>query len=145
VADPDTDLLRAVPLLSGVADSTIQAICARAVRLAAVCTGHDYSKPGKPKIDRDDPVAKDVLVSALVNDANAVVEAFAGAAWTSRRPRRRRWWRWSPGRTWEPAEGSDGTDGRYRRIGDPPANAGSRRLAGRKRAAGTTALIADIA
>jgi Cyclic nucleotide-binding domain len=32
VADPDTDLLRAVPLLSGVADSTIQAIRARAVR-----------------------------------------------------------------------------------------------------------------
>ena len=49
-----------------------------AEQIAAVCTGHDYSKPGKPKIDWDDPAAKDALVSALVNDANALVEAFAG-------------------------------------------------------------------
>jgi hypothetical protein len=41
--------------------------------IAAVCTGHDYSSPGKPRIDRADPAAKDELVSALVNDANAVV------------------------------------------------------------------------
>ena len=50
-----------------------------AERIAAVCTGHDYSGPGKPKIDWDDPQAKDALVSALVRDANALVEAFAGA------------------------------------------------------------------
>ena len=37
-----------------------------AEQIAAVCTGHDYSRPGKPKIDWDDPVAKDALVSALV-------------------------------------------------------------------------------
>ena len=43
-----------------------------------VCTGHDYSKPGKPKIDWDDPAAKDALVSALVNDANALVAAMQG-------------------------------------------------------------------
>src|SRR6266403_53225 len=52
-----------------------------AEQIAQVCTGHDYSKPGKPKIDWDDPAAKDALVAAL-----AV----------------------------EPAEGSDGTDGRWR-------------------------------
>ena len=45
-------------------------------KIAAVCTGHDYSRPGKPVIDWDDPQAKDVLVSALVNDANALVAAF---------------------------------------------------------------------
>ena len=45
-------------------------------QIAAVCTGHDYSKPGKPKIDWDDPAAKDALVSALVNDANALVAAL---------------------------------------------------------------------
>ena len=33
-------------------------------------------QPGKPKIDWDDPAAKDALVSALVSDANAVVAAF---------------------------------------------------------------------
>jgi Transposase domain (DUF772) len=48
-------------------------------RIAAACTGHDYSRPGKPKIDWDDPQAKDVLVSALVNEATAVVEAFKDA------------------------------------------------------------------
>jgi len=47
-----------------------------AERIAAVCTGHDYGRPGKPKIDWDDPQAKDALVSALVNDANAVVETL---------------------------------------------------------------------
>ena len=50
-----------------------------AEQIAAVCTGHDYSKPGKPKIDWDDPASKDTLVSALVNDANALVAVFGGA------------------------------------------------------------------
>src|SRR5216110_1949422 len=45
-------------------------------KIAVVCTGHDYSKPGKPRIDWDDPQAKEGLVSALVNDANALVAAF---------------------------------------------------------------------
>src|SRR4249919_2478304 len=31
--------------------------------VARVCTGHDYSTPGKPRIDWDDPEAKDGLVS----------------------------------------------------------------------------------
>src|SRR3984957_18860581 len=44
--------------------------------ITAACTGHDYSQPGKPKIDWDDPAAKQELVSALVNDANAVVAAL---------------------------------------------------------------------
>jgi hypothetical protein len=46
-------------------------------RIAAVCTGHDYSRPGKPKIDWDDPAAKNALVSALVNDADALVAELA--------------------------------------------------------------------
>src|SRR6266581_1113974 len=55
--------------------------CARVVPgaaelIASVCTGHDYSQPGKPRIDWDDPAAKDALVSALVNDANALVSAI---------------------------------------------------------------------
>ena len=33
-----------------------------AEQIAVVCTGHDYSRPGKPKIDWDDPAAKDALV-----------------------------------------------------------------------------------
>ena len=50
-----------------------------AERIAAVCTGHEYSKPGKPKIDWDDPEAKDALVYALVSGANALVDAFRDA------------------------------------------------------------------
>src|SRR6266545_6696636 len=48
-------------------------------QIAVVCTGHDYSRPGKPTIDWDDPAARDALVSALVNDANALVAALSDA------------------------------------------------------------------
>jgi hypothetical protein len=51
-------------------------------QIAAVCTGHDYSRPGKPKIGWDDPAAKDALVSALVNDADALVDMFTGTCGT---------------------------------------------------------------
>src|ERR1041384_6473950 len=34
-----------------------------AEQIAAVCPGHDYCRPGKPKIDWDDPAAKEALVS----------------------------------------------------------------------------------
>lgn len=85
--------------------------------IAAVCTGHDYSRPGKPSIDWDEPGAKDALVSALVNDANALLEALAGPDQEQAE---------APvaaalallalvaGQDVEPADGSDGTDGRWR-------------------------------
>lgn len=84
--------------------------------VAAVCTGHDYSKPGKPRIDWEDPDAKDAMVSALVGDANALIgaleqldrdeepEAQASVALLAL----------VAGQDVEPAEGSDGTDGRWR-------------------------------
>src|SRR5271165_7375844 len=85
-----------------------------AERAAAVCTGHDYSKPGKPKIDWDDPAAKDALVTALVNDANALVEAFAGAELDDPAASALALLALVAGQDVEPAEGSDGTDGRWR-------------------------------
>jgi hypothetical protein len=85
-----------------------------AERVAAVCTGHDYSKPGKPKIDWDDPHAKDALVSALVNDANAVVAAFAGADLEEAAASALALLALVAGQDVEPAEGSDGRDGRWR-------------------------------
>src|SRR5215472_3162439 len=48
--------------------------------IAAGCTGHDYSRPGRPVAGWGDPEARQALVSALVNDANAVVAGFAGAS-----------------------------------------------------------------
>lgn len=83
-------------------------------QVAAVCTGHDYSKPGKPVIDWDDPAAKDALVSALVNDANAVVAAFAGAELEEPAASAVALLALVAGQDVEPAEGSDGTDGRWR-------------------------------
>jgi len=85
-----------------------------AEQIAAVCTGHDYSKPGKPKIGWDDPAAKDALVSALVSDANALVEAFAGAELDEPAASAVALLALVAGQDVEPAEGSDGTDGRWR-------------------------------
>src|SRR5215468_6712745 len=85
-----------------------------AEQVAAVCTGHDYSKPGKPKIDWDDPAAKQALVSALVNDANALVAAFKDADLDEQAASAVALLALVAGQGVEPAEGSDGTDGRWR-------------------------------
>ena len=85
-----------------------------AEQIAAVCTGHDYSRPGKPKIDWDDPQAKDGLVSALVNDANAVVAALAGADLDEDAASALALLALVAGQDVEPAEGSGGRDGRWR-------------------------------
>jgi hypothetical protein len=85
-----------------------------AEQVAAVCTGHDYSRPGKPKIDWDDPEAKNALVSALVNDAAAVVEAFKGADLDEDAASALALLALAAGQDVEPAEGSDGRDGRWR-------------------------------
>jgi hypothetical protein len=81
--------------------------------IAAVCTGHDYSRPGKPKIDWDDPAAKDALVSALVTDANAVVAVLAGADLEEDAAAALALLALVAGQDVEPAEGSDGRDGRW--------------------------------
>jgi hypothetical protein len=81
-----------------------------------VC-GLDYSRPGKPDIGWDDPAAKEGLVSDLVTDALAVLDALVGPGAPERD---------GPaadalgllalvaGQDVEPAAGSDGTDGRWR-------------------------------
>jgi hypothetical protein len=85
-----------------------------AEEIAAVCTGHDYSRPGKPQIDWDDPQAKDVLVSALVNDANALVAALEHRDLDERAASALALLALIAGQDVEPAEGSDGRDGRWR-------------------------------
>jgi IS5 family transposase len=79
----------------------------------AVCSAHDYRDPGKPKIAWDDEQARAALVSALVNDALALLgrlpaqpagpaaDAVGLLALVA-------------GQDVEPAEGSDGSDGRWR-------------------------------
>src|SRR5699024_2966897 len=87
-----------------------------AEQVVAVCTGYDYAKAGKPRIDWEDPEAKDELVSALVNDANALVGALAEVD-LSEDPEAESalaLLALVAGQDVEPAEGSDGTDGRWR-------------------------------
>jgi hypothetical protein len=79
-----------------------------------VWAGHDYRSPGKPRIDWEDPAAKDALVSALVNDANALVAALEGRELDERAASAVGLLALVAGQDVEPAEGSDGTDGRWR-------------------------------
>jgi hypothetical protein len=88
-----------------------------AVRVISRVARLDYSKPGKPSIDWDDPAAKQALVSDLVNDALVVLAELTGPDAPARE---------DPaadalgllalvaGQDVDPAEGSDGTDGRWR-------------------------------
>jgi Transposase domain (DUF772)/Transposase DDE domain len=85
-----------------------------AEQIAEACTGHDYSVPGKPKIDWDDPQAKDALVAALVSDANALVAALQGRELDERAACAVALLALVAGQDVEPAEGSDGRDGRWR-------------------------------
>src|SRR5258707_1684285 len=85
-----------------------------AEQIAVVGSGHDYSRPGKPKIDWDDPQAKDALVSALVNDADALVAALADAELDGAAASTVALLALVAGQDVEPAEGSDGTEGRWR-------------------------------
>ncbi len=85
-----------------------------AAQLRAVCRGHDYTTPGKPQIDWEDPAAKDALVSALVNDANALVAALQDAELDERAQAAVALLALVAGQDVEPAEGSDGSDGRWR-------------------------------
>jgi hypothetical protein len=85
-----------------------------AEQIAAVCAGYDYTQPGKPSIDWDDPGAKDALVSALVNDATAVLAALADGKPDEQAQQALALLALVAGQDVEPAEGSDGSDGRWR-------------------------------
>jgi IS5 family transposase len=80
---------------------------------------HDYSRPGKPEIAWDDPQARDELVSALVGDALAVLAGIEqahpdGDGLTDTQSQAVALLALVAGQDVEPAEGSDGTDGRWR-------------------------------
>jgi hypothetical protein len=85
-------------------------------QLATLTSGHDYTNPGKPHIDWDDPAAKDALVSALVNDATTLVAALQGSISADDQTGQATLALLAlvAGQDVEPADGSDGTDGRWR-------------------------------
>jgi hypothetical protein len=84
--------------------------------IGRVCT-LDYSRPGKPGIDWDDPAAKESLVSGLVNDALAVLAELAGPDAPEREAAAADalgLLALVAGQDVEPADGGDGTGGRWR-------------------------------
>ena len=81
--------------------------------VARVCTGHDYDDPGKPQIAWDDSEARQALISALVNDAFALLAELADVELDVEQSRTVALLALLAGQDVEPAEGSDGTDGRW--------------------------------
>ena len=80
-------------------------------------TGQDYTGTGKPRIAWDDPVARDELVTVLVNDALALLTVLDVAAITAgggKPAEAVALLALVAGQDVEPAEDSDGTDGRWR-------------------------------
>jgi hypothetical protein len=114
--DTVTQLIAQVRRVGREVPGAKELIAAECTRLVAL-TGHGYDQSGKPPIAWDDPAARDELVTALVNDALALLvaldveaiekaggkpaEAVALLALVA-------------GQDVEPAEDSDGTDGRWR-------------------------------
>lgn len=95
--DTITQLISAIRRVGRIVPGAAEAI-------AAVCTGHDYRRPGKPLIDWDGPGAKDALVRRWSTTRTHCWRHSPGSTGTWR-PRSRwlrhwRCWRWSPAKMW---------------------------------------------
>lgn len=114
--DTVTQLIASIRRVGREVPNAKNLIAVHCTRLTAL-TGQDYTGTGKPRIAWDDPAARDELVTALVGDALALLatldieqiskdggkpaDAVALLALIA-------------GQDVEPAEDSDGTDGRWR-------------------------------
>ena len=114
--DTVTQLIAAVRWVARDVPEAKDLVATECTRLAAV-SGQDYTATGKPRIAWDDRQARDELVTALVNDALALLAGLDAEAITAAGGK--------PaeavallalvaGQDVEPAEGSVGTDGRWR-------------------------------
>src|SRR3954449_6306873 len=81
--------------------------------IAAQCTGHDYADPGKPQIAWDDEQARAGLVDALVSDAHRLLGHLPDQELGPRAAEAVALLALVAGQDVEPAEDSDGTDGRW--------------------------------
>jgi hypothetical protein len=82
--------------------------------VAAHCTAHDYDDPGKPAIAWNDAEARAVLVDALVGDAHRLLGHLPEQQLDPRGAEAVALLALIAGQDVEPAEGGDGTDGRWR-------------------------------
>ncbi|TDD34619.1 IS1182 family transposase [Nonomuraea terrae] len=85
-----------------------------AALVAAHCHAHDYADPGKPKIAWDDEEARTALVSGLVTDALTLLDHLSGRDLDEVADHAVGLLAVVAGQDVEPADGSDGTDGRWR-------------------------------
>jgi hypothetical protein len=81
--------------------------------VAAKCTAHDYDDPGKPQIAWDDSQARAVLIDRLVRDALALLAEVTTFELTAEQTETVALLALIAGQDVEPADGSDGTDGRW--------------------------------
>src|SRR5215813_2282586 len=81
---------------------------------AARCTACDYGDPGKPKIAWDDQEARGALVDALVTDALNLLAHLPKQQLSEQAANAAGLLALVAGQDVEPAEGSDGSDGRWR-------------------------------
>ena len=86
------------------------------VVVAQRCCAHDYHDPGKPQIAWDDSEARAVLVDALVRDALALLEVVSTFELDEQAARTVALLALIAGQDVEPAQGSDGTDGRWQIV-----------------------------
>lgn len=82
--------------------------------VAAVCCAHDYADPGKPKIAWNDEQARIELVDALVTDAIRLLAALPEREHGPKAADALGLLALVAGQDVEPAENSDGRDGRWR-------------------------------
>lgn len=82
--------------------------------IAAHCSAHDYSDPGKPAITWDDAAARGALVDALVTDAHRLLGYLPDQQLGPRGAEAVGLLALVAGQDVEPVEGSDGTDGCWR-------------------------------
>jgi hypothetical protein len=82
--------------------------------VASHCTGHDYDDPGKPEIAWNDSEARTRLIDALVTDAHRLLGHLPEQQLGPRPAEAVALLALIAGQDVEPAEDSDGTDGRWR-------------------------------
>src|SRR4051812_16484077 len=81
--------------------------------IAARCTGHDYTRPGKPRIAWDDAEARALLIDALVSDAHQLLGHLPEQELDAKAAEAVALLALVAGQDVEPAADSDGTDGRW--------------------------------
>jgi hypothetical protein len=114
--DTVTQLIAQIRRVGREVSGAKELIAVHCTRLAAL-TGQDYTATGKPPIAWDDATAREELVTALVNDALALLAALDIEQLThdgGRPAEAVALLALVAGQDVEPAEDSDGTDGRWR-------------------------------